>query len=145
MCVEKTPWEQVIDFHGHTCPGIAIGYRVAQIAVRELGIRPTPKSELTATAFTRSCAVDAFQIINHTTYGRGNLHVEEKSQHIYQFQYTETTECIQISVQPEMLENLKGIRNIQNAREKQNKTLEAIQLILGAEENQFCSIERIQV
>lgn len=143
MCVEKTPWEQVIDFHGHTCPEIAVGFRAAQIAMRELGIRPTHSSELIVTASTRSCALDAFQILNGTTYGRGNLQVNETNEHVYHFQYTGTDEGILISIQPEILTHLAEAHVHTSNREKQNKFLEAIQYILQAEESQFCSLERV--
>lgn len=143
MCVEKTPWEQVIDFHGHTCPEISLGFRVAQIAMRELGIRPTPSSQLFVTAYTHSCALDAFQVLNRTTYGRGTLTVNEQKRHVYHFQYTGTSEGLQISIRPEILDRLVGVHDNTNSRERQNKYLEAIQFILGTEEKLFCSIEKV--
>ena len=143
MCVEKTPWEQVIDFHGHTCPEISLGYRVAQIAIRELGIRPAPNSELSVIANAHSCALDAFQVLNHVTYGRGQLIVNEKKSHVYHFQYSGTSEGLQISIAAEILEHLTGDDDHLTRREKQNNNLEAIQFILGIEETLFCSILKI--
>jgi len=143
MCVEKTPWEQVIDFHGHTCPEIALGYRVAQIAIRELGIRPAPDSELLVRADTHSCALDAFQVLNHVTYGRGNLTVNEKKSHVYHFQYTGTSVGLQISIESAILDHLSGTDDDLSRREKQNKTLEAIQFILGTEETLFCTLQKV--
>jgi len=140
MCVEKTPWEQVVDFHGHTCPEISLGYRVAQIAMRELGIRPAPNSQLSVVADTHSCALDAFQVLNHATYGRGNLTVNEKKNHVYHFQYSGTSEGVQISIKTAVLEHLAGTRDILTTREQQTKDLEAIQFILGTEETLFCTI-----
>ncbi|MDQ7093996.1 formylmethanofuran dehydrogenase subunit E family protein [Desulfosporosinus sp. PR] len=141
MCVEKTPWEQVIDFHGHTCPQISLGYRVAQIAMRELGIRPTPGTELMVTAQTHSCALDAFQVLNHATYGRGSLIVNEKKLHRYLFEYSGTPVRVEISVQPDIVEHLVIPEHL-STREKQNATLEAIQFILGSEETAFCTIQK---
>lgn len=144
MCVEKTPWEQVVDFHGHTCPEISVGYRVAQIAIRELGTRPAPNAELVVTADTHSCALDAFQVLNHVTYGRGNLIVHEKKSHVYHFQYTGTSEGLQVSIGTEILEHLTGTQDGDlTPREKQNKNLEAIQFILGSEETLFCTLLKV--
>ena len=143
MCVEKTAWEQVIDFHGHTCPEISLGYRVAQIAMRELGIRPTPNSELRVIADTHSCALDAFQVLNHVTYGRGNLIVNEKKSHVYHFQYSESVEELQISIETAILEHLAGTDDHLTRREQQNKNLIAIQFILGTEEKLFCTIQKV--
>lgn len=144
MCVEKTPWEQVTDFHGHTCPGIAIGYRVAVLAQKEMGIRPTADSELLVKAETRSCALDAFQIINKATIGRRALIIEDTHQPIYQFHFTGTQEILKITVNPTLIESLASVHSeTLSAREKQNKNLEMIQHILTLGEDDFCSLERI--
>lgn len=34
MCDIKTEWQRCVEFHGHECPGLAIGYR-ASLAARE--------------------------------------------------------------------------------------------------------------
>ena len=142
MCVEKTPWEQVIDFHGHTCPEIAVGYRVAQIAARELGLRPSASAELFATAEIHSCALDALQILNKVPFGRGNLKVNALGNHVYHFQYAGTTEGIRIRIKPEVLERVAAAHIYNNVREKQNKALEAIQYVLSLTEEAFCSTVR---
>lgn len=142
MCIEKTPWEQVIDFHGHTCPGIALGYRVAIIAQKELGLRPTPDSELLIKASTRSCALDAFQIINKATIGRRALMIEETHEHIYHFYFTGTQALLKITLNPSLIDQLALIKQLKlNPRERQNKNLETIQQILSLEEKDFCMIE----
>lgn len=144
MCVEKTPWEQVIDFHGHTCPGIALGFRVAQLAQREMGARPTPHSDCLVKAFTQSCALDAFQILNRATIGRRTLILEETKQPIYQFHYTGTQEILQITLSPAVLEHLSSLHSEDlSPREIQNKRLEGVQYVLSVVEEEFCTMERI--
>lgn len=146
MCIEKTPWEQVIEFHGHTCPGIALGYRVAQIAKRELSISQTsnPAPAILVKAYTHSCAIDAFQIINQATYGRGYLIVEEKKHHVYQFENNKSDK-LQITIHSEILEQLADHADDQlSSRERQNKNLEAIRVILGIEESRFCDIQYVK-
>lgn len=145
MCVEKTPWEQVIEFHGHTCPGISIGYRVAQIANRELNVANTNNPAISVTAFTHSCALDAFQIINRATYGRGNLIVEEKHLPVYLFQALGKPEKIQITVHSEILEKIAITEEPLSTREKQNQNLEAIRVILSTEESSFCNIQYVDI
>lgn len=145
MCVEKTPWELVIDFHGHTCPGIALGYRIAQLAQREMGIRPTPDSECLVKAYTQTCAIDAFQVLSRATVGRRALIIEESHKHVYQFHITGTEEILQFTISPEVLEHFSSLKSGNlSPREKQNKRLEGVQYILSLEESAFCTIERIQ-
>lgn len=145
MCIEKTPWEQVIDFHGHTCPEIALGYRVAQIAKRELGTLYEPEPTITVTADTHSCALDAFQIINKATYGRGNLIVNDKKLHVYHFQKIGQFEELQISVRSEILEQISDTEEQLNTREKQTKNLETIRFIFSTEEANFCDIQNLKI
>ena len=142
MCVEKTPWEQVIDFHGHTCPGVAIGFRIAQIAQRELGIRPAPDAELLVRAETHSCALDAFQILNKATVGRGTLIVEEKGKHVYTFHYTGTEDSLRIAVRGEILQNITPPESFASPRQRQNWSLEKVQYVLSSPEEDFCKIEK---
>ena len=39
---QETDLRDVIQFHGHFCPGLALGYRVAKAALRELKAERPP-------------------------------------------------------------------------------------------------------
>ena len=144
MCVEKTPWEQVIDFHGHTCPEIAIGYRIAQIANRELGIKPAPDSELHVSAETQSCALDAFQVLNKATIGRGTLHIREQGKHVYYFHYSRTSNMLRIAVKGSVLQHITPTQTFTSPRQRQNWALENIQFVLGSSEEEFCTLQKVE-
>jgi formylmethanofuran dehydrogenase subunit E len=62
----------LIAFHGHFCPGLATGVRVAEAALAALGPRAEDE-ELVAIVETNNCAVDAIQFLTGCTYGKGNL------------------------------------------------------------------------
>jgi formylmethanofuran dehydrogenase subunit E len=63
--------DATIAFHGHSCPGLAIGIRAAELALRELD---NPKdTEIVAVVETDMCGVDALQFLLGTTMGKGNL------------------------------------------------------------------------
>ena len=53
---------QVIDFHGHSCPGLAIGIRAAELALREIGPHAADE-EVAAVVETDMCGVDAIQFL----------------------------------------------------------------------------------
>ena len=59
------------DFHGHWCPGLAIGIRAAEIALGEIG--KASDEEIVAVVETDMCAVDAIQYLTGCTFGKGNL------------------------------------------------------------------------
>nr|WP_321513893.1 FmdE family protein [uncultured Pseudodesulfovibrio sp.] len=63
--------DKTIAFHGHTCPGLAIGIRAAELALRELG--DSPEVNMVAVSETDMCGVDAIQFITSCTYGKGNF------------------------------------------------------------------------
>jgi len=60
---EPTDWEKTVEFHGHSCPGLATGFKVSKIALKELEtIRPSDE-EIIAIVENDSCGVDAVQVI----------------------------------------------------------------------------------
>jgi len=77
--------ENVAQFHGHLCPGLAIGYRVAILARKELNLQRSEDEELVAIVENDSCAVDAIQYINGATFGKGNLFFQDHGLQAYTF------------------------------------------------------------
>jgi len=63
--------QKTIDFHGHSCPGLAIGIRAAEVALREVG--RSSDEEVVAVVENDNCTVDAIQFLLSCTYGKGNL------------------------------------------------------------------------
>jgi formylmethanofuran dehydrogenase subunit E len=63
--------QETTNFHGHWCPGLAIGIRVAEWALREMG--KAPDEEIVAVVETDMCGVDAVQYLTGCTFGKGNL------------------------------------------------------------------------
>jgi formylmethanofuran dehydrogenase subunit E len=63
--------EQTVAFHGHWCPGLAVGIRAAQWALEEMG--KASDEEIVAVVETDMCAVDAIQYLTGCTLGKGNL------------------------------------------------------------------------
>lgn len=59
-------------FHGHMCPGLAIGIRAAEVALREIGAHSADE-EVVAIVETDMCGVDGIQYLTGCTFGKGNL------------------------------------------------------------------------
>ena len=69
--ISKELIEKTIAFHGHSCPGLAIGIRAAELALKEIG--RAPDEEIVAVVETDMCGVDAIQFLTGCTFGKGNL------------------------------------------------------------------------
>jgi formylmethanofuran dehydrogenase subunit E len=91
----------VAQFHGHVCPGLSIGYRVALLAANHFKDR-SEDEELVAIVENRSCAVDAIQVINGCTCGKGNLVFEDHGKHVYTYFKRGDKKAIRISLKPDI-------------------------------------------
>jgi formylmethanofuran dehydrogenase subunit E len=90
-------FEDVVEFHGHACPGLALGYRVAVYAFKKLGERASDE-ELVAVVENNSCAVDAVQVMTGCTFGKGNLIYRDYGKQVYTFVRRPSGEGIRISI-----------------------------------------------
>lgn len=66
-------YSELIEFHGHSCPGLASGYRMSLAAMEFLGVSRSGDEELVAIIENDACGVDALQYISGCTFGKGNL------------------------------------------------------------------------
>ncbi len=66
-------FEKSADFHGHQCPGLAIGVRAAVEAQKLLGIQHSKDEEIVCITENDACGVDGIQAILGCSAGKGNL------------------------------------------------------------------------
>ena len=69
--IEKELIEQTIAFHGHNCPGLSIGIRVSELAMKKLDI--CQSTSVLCVTETDMCGVDAIQFLTGCSFGKGNL------------------------------------------------------------------------
>jgi len=60
-------------FHGHICPGLAIGYRSSKRGMAWLKENRAEDEEVVAIVETNACGADAVQVLTGCTFGKGNL------------------------------------------------------------------------
>jgi len=89
--------DEVVEFHGHICPGLVLGYRVSMLALKELGERAEDE-ELVAIVENNSCAVDAVQVMTGCTFGKGNLLFKDYGKQVYTFIKRPSGEGLRISI-----------------------------------------------
>jgi formylmethanofuran dehydrogenase subunit E len=66
-------WEKAKAFHGHECPGLAIGVKVCEAVVEKMTVSPAFDEELVCITENDACGVDAVQVLMSCTLGKGNL------------------------------------------------------------------------
>jgi formylmethanofuran dehydrogenase subunit E len=66
-------FQKCVDFHGHDCPGLAIGYRAAKAGMEWLSANRAEDEEVVAIVETDACGADAIQVLTGCTFGKGNF------------------------------------------------------------------------
>lgn len=69
----KTDWEKCVDFHGHSCGGLSIGYRAALYAKELLKLDFSEDEQIVCISENDACGVDAIQVLLGCSIGKGNL------------------------------------------------------------------------
>ncbi|MFX4260701.1 FmdE family protein [Pelotomaculum propionicicum] len=97
-CENKTSWEKTVEFHGHECPGLAIGYRATELALQELGTDRSVDEELIAIVEHNSCGVDALQTLAGCSFGKGNLFYKDLGKSVYTIARRKDSNAVRVAV-----------------------------------------------
>lgn len=101
ISTESAAWQAAVRFHGHGCPGLALGCRMALAAIRALGLGAafsghgagaffkglSPDEELVCVAETDACCIDSVQFLLGCTMGKGNLLLRLRGKNAMSFYY----------------------------------------------------------
>lgn len=90
---------ETITFHGHSCPGLAIGIRVADYVRQEFG--EIPPEQLICVTETDMCAVDGIQFLTGCTFGKGNLIHRDYGKAAFSFYNLATERAFRLVLRPE--------------------------------------------
>ncbi|MEN8905191.1 MAG: FmdE family protein [Clostridiales bacterium] len=85
MCKPLNDWERCIEFHGHECPGLAIGFKACEAAMDKMGIKFSKDEEVVCVTENDACGVDAVQVITGCTFGKGNLIYKDTGKMAFSF------------------------------------------------------------
>ena len=76
-------FNRCVEFHGHRCPGLAIGFQAARALMDRLGTKRAPDEELVAIVETDACGADAIQVLTGCTFGKGNFIFRNYGKHAF--------------------------------------------------------------
>jgi formylmethanofuran dehydrogenase subunit E len=142
---------EAIQFHGHLCPGLALGYRVAKAALRELHAERPHDEELVAVVENDSCAADAIQYITGCTFGKGNLIFRDYGKHVYTFFNRRTGKAVRISEDYRGFEGDQQYADLKKreqagedvSRERKAFLMQKASAILQAEEDRIMTVSPV--
>jgi formylmethanofuran dehydrogenase subunit E len=75
--IDQDTLDEVVQFHGHLCPGLLLGIRMANAAMAALGKPRSEDEEIFSIFENDSCALDAVQYLTGCTAGKGNLFLKD--------------------------------------------------------------------
>lgn len=87
---------QAAEFHGHQCPGLAIGVRAAVEGLRLLEIPDIQDKNLYCVAESMACYIDGIQAIAGCTFGKGNLIYRPTGKCAFNFYHTESGRSVRL-------------------------------------------------
>jgi formylmethanofuran dehydrogenase subunit E len=150
-------FDDAVKFHGHSCPGLAFGYRVAVAALKELNMENISEDEeIVAIVENDSCAVDAVQAITGCTFGKGNLIFKDYGKQVYTFFKRPSVEGVRIAIDfnpPQETEAEKemwrmyaaGDRSEDVLKSVHNRKAKKLKAILEAPDSYIMKIERVNI
>lgn len=71
--MQSDDFKRCVEFHGHICPGLSIGYKAALAGMDRLQEERAPDEEIVAIVETDACSADAVQVLTGCTFGKGNF------------------------------------------------------------------------
>ena len=97
-------FNKCVQFHGHTCPGLAIGFQAARILMKRLGVQRAPDEELVAIVETDACGADAIQVMTGCTFGKGNFVFENYGKHAFSLVDRRKGRAVRVALRPNSFE-----------------------------------------
>lgn len=124
---ESPAWQAATEFHGHACPGLAIGCRMALAACEALGVDTgfltsrqgfkrnlSPDEELVCVTETDACGLDAVQALLGCTMGKGNLLLKPRGKTAMSFYYRPSGNAVRVTWQGERTSGLSRAEKIRH-------------------------------
>ena len=113
---EQKLWKKCVDFHGHECGGLTIGFKAALYAKRLLDISFSEDEDLVCIAENDACGIDAVQVLLGCTVGKGNLLFHMTGKQAFSFYDRQTGKSVRLLLnkRPEGLTRDKAMDYYQN-------------------------------
>lgn len=144
MNLEFPYLDELVDFHGHMCPGLAIGYRATIAGLSRLGIGRARDEEVLAIVENDSCSVDAVQFLAGATFGKGNLFFRDWGKQVFTFARRDQETAVRVALRWGSLDSGEAgaAESGQSAEDSRRRRTE---MILGSSEDDLFVIREVKL
>ena len=144
-------FKEAAEFHGHTCPGLAIGYRIAKY-VKEHYPR-SQDEELVCIAENKSCSIDAIQFMLGCTAGKGNLLFKDYGKQAFTFYSRDKNKALRIYFRGGILKGMDELRQkmVQGELGPEDRVRmaafrsQATEKVLSARDEDILTVEEVDI
>ena len=125
-------FKRCADFHGHICPGMAIGYRAALSGMDRLQKDRAVDEELISIVENNACGTDAVQVLTGCTFGKGNFVFKDYGKSVYTFLERSAGKGVRVALRPGAIEQSEEQRILMGkirkgtAREEEKRRFEEL-------------------
>ncbi len=96
--VDSDDWRKAVEFHGHICPGLSIGFKAATAGLHSLRENRSEDEEIVAIVETNACGADAVQVLTGCTFGKGNFIFRDHGKNVYSFISRKTGKGVRVAL-----------------------------------------------
>ncbi len=97
---DREDYKACVDFHGHTCMGLTIGYMAAKLGLKYLAENRAVDEELICITETDACGCDAIQVLTGCTFGKGNFIYRDIGKMAFTFASRTTGKGVRLAMKP---------------------------------------------
>lgn len=89
-------WNDCVDFHGHACGGLTIGYKASLYAIKLLKLEFSEDEQVVCIAENDACGIDAIQVMLGCSIGKGNLLLHVRGKQAFSFYNRKTGQSFRL-------------------------------------------------
>ena len=93
-------WQDCVNFHGHECGGLTIGYKASLYAIELLELTFSTDEQVVCISENDACGVDAIQVMLGCSIGKGNLLFHMRGKQAFTFFNRKTGKSVRLVLKP---------------------------------------------
>ena len=93
-------WQDCVDFHGHACGGLTIGYKASLYAIQLLNLEFSDDEQVVCIAENDACGIDGIQVMLGCSVGKGNLLFHMRGKQAFSFYNRKTGRSVRLVMKP---------------------------------------------